>query len=109
MTGIDLADILGVTHPDDLLAALAAVEERFGRNIWAARRRRQRQRGGYGREWVADAMRDLKFTSWRASTVYKVETGKRHVLLCEAVALCVLMDVRPADMIRDPNPGHQAV
>lgn len=42
-------------------------------------------------------------TSWRQTTVGKVETGERQVQLAEAVALAEILGVSLTDLIGDPN------
>ncbi|WP_420368594.1 helix-turn-helix domain-containing protein [Curtobacterium sp. L1-20] len=71
----------------------ATYEGAFARGV-----RLHREQRGESQQWLADQMRDAGH-EWHQSTVYKVETGKRKVMVEEAASIADIFGVPIAQLL----------
>ena len=80
----------------DAAVEIAAVAKAFARNV-----RRRREAIGVSQHLVATILWRYGFSTWRQTTLAKIEAGRRAVKLDEAFALAALYEISVDDLLRD--------
>jgi transcriptional regulator with XRE-family HTH domain len=71
--------------------------------------RDRRMAQGLSQDKLAEAMRELGFSSWRQTTVTKTETAERPLRVNELVALANILNAKIADFVKDSSEPEAAL